>query len=160
MGGKALRAVAALLGGRVSLRLRPDATELRLEVVAPRAVEAQVSEALLVFFIDDEPAMRRLYEGWIAHPSPLHADSRCGTDSPPPSLPLPPVETALLPPSSSTGGSSPPPTPPLHRVFPPDNLDARAADEAMRDFPATVLSARPRPRAVMLDQNLRSQVCP
>ena len=50
---------------------------------------------------------------------------------------------------------------PLHadsRVFPPSGLSPAATDEAMRDFPYEVLAAKPRPRALVLDQNLRSQV--
>ncbi len=50
---------------------------------------------------------------------------------------------------------------PLHadsRVFPPSGLSPAATDDAMRAFPYKVLAANPRPRAVVLDQNLRSQV--
>ena len=120
LGGQAVRDVARLLGGSVALHLEPTRTRFCLRVRAPRPVEVEVSEALLVFFIDDAPTMRMVYQMWISEQaSPL--DPGC-------------------------------------RVFPPSGLDPAATDEAMRAFHLDVLSARPRPRAVVLDQHLASQV--
>ena len=59
-GGKAMRAVASLLGGSVTLQLLPAESRLRLEVTAPRAREVAVAEpgALRLWFVDDDPMMR------------------------------------------------------------------------------------------------------
>ena len=119
LGGQAMRDVARLLGGSVSLHLAADSSRLRLEVRAPRLLDLEVTQPLLIYFIDDEPTMRMVYNSWLRKPSPLHADSR---------------------------------------VFPPSNLSPADADEAMRGFAVQVLSAKPRPSSVVLDQNLRSQV--
>ena len=78
-----------------------------------------MSQAQLVYFVDDEPTMRMVYEMWTKHPSPLHEASR---------------------------------------IFPPPGLDPLEMDASMRSFAAEVLAASPRPTAVVLDQNLRSQV--
>ena len=78
-----------------------------------------MSQAQLVFFVDDEPTMRMVYEMWLRAPSPLQEASR---------------------------------------IFPPSGLDPSEMDTSMRSFAAEVLAATPRPTAVVLDQNLRSQV--
>ena len=84
LGGQALCSVARVLHGSVTLKLLPKVTRLRLEVAAPLAVDAAVSEALVVWFLDDEQLLRLGYEGWIeAEGSPLHPDSRV---FPPPGL--------------------------------------------------------------------------
>jgi len=119
LGGQAMRDVARLLKGSVSLLLAPTTSRLRLEVTAPRVVELEPRQPLLVHFIDDEPMMRMVYKSWVRQPSPLHADSA---------------------------------------VFPPPDLSPAEADESMRSFATQVLTAQPRPSAVVLDQNLRSQV--
>ena len=119
VGGQVMRDVARLLNGAVSLHLAPTSSRLRLRVHAPRVVELEPTQPLLVYFIDDEPTMRMVYSSWVRQPSPLHADS-C--------------------------------------VFPPSNLTPAATDEAMCSFATQVLTAKPRPGAVCIDQNLRSQV--
>jgi CheY-like chemotaxis protein len=119
LGGQAMRDVARILRGTVSLHLHPTTSRLCLEVEAPRSVEVESSETPLVYFIDDEPTMRMVYDSWVRQPSPLNHESR---------------------------------------VFPPPDLTLEETDEAMRGFASTVIAARPRPSAVVLDQNLRSQV--
>ena len=119
LGGQALRDCARILHGSVSLQLGPRTTRLLLEVEAPRPVEVQVSQAQLVYFVDDEPTMRMVYEMWVKPPSPLRPESR---------------------------------------IFPPSSGDPSEMDASMRAFAAEVLAATPRPTAVVLDQNLRSQV--
>jgi len=118
-GGHAMRNVARLMRGSVSLTLLPSSTRLQLEVCTPRASEVTMSEALSVYFIDDEPTMRMVYSSWVRQPSPLHPDSK---------------------------------------IFPPPNLSPAEADDAMKSFTSEVMTARPQPRVVVLDQNLRSQV--
>lgn len=76
LGGQAMRDVSRLLKGSVSLHLEPTSSRLRLEVRAPRVVDVEAGQPLLVYFIDDEPTMRMVYNSWIRQPSPLHADSR------------------------------------------------------------------------------------
>ena len=83
LGGHALRDVARLMRGSVSLHLLPEATRLQLQVCTPRQEDVQVGEALLVYFIDDEPTMRMIYSAWVRQPSPLHPDSKV---FPPPGL--------------------------------------------------------------------------
>ena len=51
-----------------------------------------------------------------------------------------------------------PPLDPASRVLPELGLSPEATDAAMRGFVASVLAASPRPRALLLDQNLQSQV--
>jgi len=51
-----------------------------------------------------------------------------------------------------------PPLDPASRVFPQLKSGPAEADAAVLAFPQTVLSASPCPRAVLLDQNLKSQV--
>ena len=119
LGGQVMRRVANLLNGSVSLHLATTASRLCFRVNAPRAIGLEVTEPLLVYFIDDEPTMRMVYNSWIRSPSPLHGDSR---------------------------------------VFPPSHLTPEDTDEVMRRFATQVLMAQPRPGAVCLDQNLRSQV--
>ena len=53
-----------------------------------------------------------------------------------------------------------PPLDPASRVLPDLGLSPEATDEAMRTFVTAVLAASPRPRALLLDQNLQSQVLP
>jgi len=65
LGGKALRTVASLLEGRVSLHLEPSITRLRLEVTAPRHVDVKMSDNLLVYFIDDDATLRVQFDIWI-----------------------------------------------------------------------------------------------
>jgi len=77
LGGQALFAVARLLAGTAVLQLAPTTTRLRLEVRAPRPVEVvEISKALLVYFIDDAPTMRMMYQMWISQSSPLDPGSR------------------------------------------------------------------------------------
>ena len=53
-----------------------------------------------------------------------------------------------------------PPLDPASRVLPELGLSPKATDAAMRTFVADVLAASPRPGALLLDQNLQSQVLP
>ncbi|EOD19519.1 hypothetical protein EMIHUDRAFT_451139 [Emiliania huxleyi CCMP1516] len=82
LGGQAMRDVARLLRGSVSLQLLPAASRLHLEATQP----------LLVYFIDDEPTMRMVYGSWVRSPSPLHPDSKV---FPPPDLPAAETDEAM-----------------------------------------------------------------
>mmetsp|Transcript_26552 Transcript_26552/g.86827 ORF Transcript_26552/g.86827 Transcript_26552/m.86827 type:complete len:1308 (+) Transcript_26552:50-3973(+) len=95
LGGQAMRDVARLLRGSVSLQLLPAASRLHLEVRAPRTVDIEAHSAtqpLLVYFIDDEPTMRMVYGSWVRSPSPLHPDSKV---FPPPDLPAAETDEAM-----------------------------------------------------------------
>ena len=98
----------------------PESTRLKLVVTAYPAIITQMSSSMAIWFLDDEPTMRRVYESWISH-------------------------------SSS-------PLDPSSRVFPPSELPPLGMDDAMHGFAQDVLTANPRPRAVVIDENLRSQV--
>ena len=59
-----------------SLLIAADCTRLVLSARAQRREDVQVTTAPTVYFLDDEPTMRMVYEGWIQPPSPLHPASK------------------------------------------------------------------------------------
>ena len=134
--------VARLLDGSVSLHFLPKETQLRLVVAAPHTVPVALSSPLLVYFVDDEPALQHMYRAWLTAPFDPMSIVVPGTLSF--KLKHLKLQTRVNLRSIVVADSSLPPM---------------EADDAMRDFVPLVVSASPRPDAIIVDQNLCSQVC-